>query len=317
MKTPNALAAVAAVFTVSSALGQDFATVDTGSFDFGATNSVREPDDVRPADLPRAADAAEAPDRRISATLGLDVANAYYFRGIIQENDGVIIQPWFDVSATLVDRDTWAFGLTAGLWNSVHSDDGTAGDPNLSNWYEADLYVGAVFTAGKFDFGAIYTWYTSPSDAFTTVEDISLFFSFDDSDSGLLFGVPIAPSVTLAFETDNAADGGQEGIFLELGIEPGIDFDNAVGEQTLTLSFPVAVGLSLDDYYEDGTGSDETFGYGQVGAVATLPLPGDGALGDWSWSVGVKALFLGSHTQQYNTGDDTEVIAFTGLEISF
>ena len=50
-----------------------------------------------------------------------------------------------------------------------------------------------------------------------------------------------------AFEVDGQADGGSgEGVYLELGVEPGLD----LGDSPVAVSFPVVLGLSVNDYYQ-------------------------------------------------------------------
>lgn len=96
---------------------------------------------------------------------------------------------------------------------------------------------------------------------------------------------------------------------------PGFSFD--VGQTPVTLTFPASVGLSLSDYYQDGSGRDDTFGFAQVGARASVPLGNPGRFGAWTISAGVSALYLGDHTKALNDGDDTEVIGSIGLQWNF
>ncbi len=114
-----------------------------------------------------------------------------------------------------------------------------------------------------------------------------------------------------------ASDGANSdaGIYLELGIAPGFTCD--IGKTPVTLTLPASVGLSLSDYYEDAGGDDDTFGFAQVGAKASIPLGEPGRLGAWTLNVGVSDLLLGDHTEGYNGGDATEVIGTIGLQVNF
>lgn len=261
--------------------------------------------------------ADDEPAPRLSASFGVDVTNAYYFRGLRQEDDGLIVQPWVEASLRLHDWDGGELGFTVGLWNSIHGDTGTAAsDSSTPNWYEADLYLGPTLTLGNVTLGATYTWYSSPSDAFDTIEELSFSAAYDDSEHGLLFGVALNPHATLAIELgDDAADGLDSGVYLELGVEPAITFDDGCLKGS-TLAFPVTVGLSLDDYYESGTDSD-VFGFFDAGARLDVPLPLDASWGSWTLSVGMHALVLGEAASDLNGGDDFEVIGTVGVSASF
>src|SRR5688572_14702073 len=84
--------------------------------------------------------AQEEETSRFSGAFQLDVTNAYYFRGILQEREGVILQPWLELYANLYSADD---GLVrdvtvgAGIWNSFHSER-TGSTSERSWWYEVD-----------------------------------------------------------------------------------------------------------------------------------------------------------------------------------
>lgn len=160
---------------------------------------------------------------KISMSAGFDVTTAYFFRGIFQENQGLIVQPWLDATATLTDQ----LAMTFGIWNSFHDtqtlrDGGAArsdgGGPN--DWYEADLYVGFSYSGVEnMELGLTYTALTSPNDAFGTVQELGFSLAYDDS--AMWQDTPIAsglqPSVTVVVELDGQSDGGtEEGVYLQL-----------------------------------------------------------------------------------------------------
>jgi hypothetical protein len=65
--------------------------------------------------------------------------------------------------------------------------------------------------------------------------------------------------------------GPERGEYLELGVAPGFPI---VDSETMpmTLTFPVKLGLSLDDYYEISESNEDTFGYATTGAKLSFPL---------------------------------------------
>src|SRR5688572_25320765 len=201
---------------------------------------------------------------------GIDFLNAYMFRGLRQEDSGLVMWPSGDVGVELasgtgaVERVSVNFGT----WNSLHT--GPTGSDSASGklWYEGDFYaaLGLAFDGGV-TFGTTYTAYTSPNNTFTSVKEIAFKVSLTD---GGVAGFALAPYALVALEMDTSpgvgqADGGLEaGTYLEVGVTPQL------ATTVATIALPIKVGLSLDDYYELA-GVDHTFGFLTIGAVATVP----------------------------------------------
>ena len=141
---------------------------------------------------------------------------------------------------------------------------------------------------------------------------------FSYNDAKLLGPFALNPSVLIAFEFDGQADAGaHEGVYAQIGIAPGYTF-LADSAYPLTLSVPLAVGLSLSDYYEFGTGSDDTFGYFSAGATLSVPLafiPPE--FGKWLVKAGVQVLVLGDNLKAINDGDEVQVIGTLGVAFSY
>ena len=254
---------------------------------------------------------------KLSFSMGSDITTDYYFRGIVQENDGFIVQPYAEVGVSLFEGKGAITSVTAtgGVWNSVHSEQTGASGDGADNWYEADLYGGA--SVGFFEtleMGVSYIAYTSPNDAFATVQEVDFSFGFDDGD--LLGPLALSPSATLAVETENTAFGEDEGVYLELAVEPGL----TLGEDRrypVSLSLPLTLGLGPDDYYEAG-GDEDTFGYFDGGIVAAIPLafiPEE--YGAWKASAGAHFLALGGNLESANNNDSLEIIGIWGLSFSY
>ena len=183
-------------------------------------------------------------------------------------------------------------------------------------WYETDFYAGVGFSfADAWAADATYTAYMSPNQSFGTVKELSLGLSYDD---GLL-----GPYATFAFELDGQADGGNdEGTYLELGVEPSLPLDDS----PVGVSFPVAIGLSLSNYYESAAlvgdtvaTNDNTFGFFNVGAMVSIPLSGIPAeYGSWEVTGGVNFLVFGDGLKVINgSDDDAKVIGVFGLSLGY
>lgn len=265
-----------------------------------------------------AQEAVEVTADRVSATVDLSFTSQYFFRGIVQETDGLIFQPSIELGFDLYSNDSFSIAAYLGIWNSFHDNETAAADPDdfVSKWYEVDFYAGLSLTTGNLTTDLAYTSYASPNDAFTSVEEFSLSFAYDDAN---LWGgtFALAPYLTLALETgDGQADGGaDQGLFLAVGIEPSHTWENSpLGD--VTFSLPIEAGFSLDDYYE-GAAGDESFGYLTAGIAASLPLPAPAGFGSWSLHAGVDFLLLGDSNEALNNNDDSEVIAHAGVTFEF
>jgi len=262
---------------------------------------------------------AEATDDGVSLDVSIDFVTAYWFRGIGQENEGIIVQPGATLTFPLFETaDGTSISGVVGTWNSFQ--DSTPG----GSFYESDIIAG--FSAGlpngvTVDFTYIDLY--NPAGDGIFAEEFDLAVSLDDSEAW--GGLGLNPSATLAHEVDGGSDaGGDQGTYLGLSIEPV--FEDILGSDSLKVdaSIPVTVGLSLDNYYEDAAGHSDTFGYLDLGLVLSTPLDDliPAGLGSWTASFGVHYLYLGDTAQNisaaFGTGnDDSTVYGTFGLSTSF
>ena len=262
----------------------------------------------------------EPASKRVTVTAGLDFVSAYMFRGIFQEDHGVIVPPFVDVGVSVYEGDGALKSVTVngGIWNSLHSGPSGSGTVNRSAWYEADYYGAVTFTVGKWKPGALFTSYTSPNDVFGTTHEIAGVLAYDDSGSTF----PLNPKATLAFELHGQADGGGglddgggKGTYLELGVRPVLTLIEA-NRYPLTLAIPAKMGLSLKDYYEGPTGSN-TFGFFDLGAIASVPLAFMNGRSTWEVHGGVDVLWLGDNPKLLNQGDGVKAIGVVGFSVSY
>jgi hypothetical protein len=273
----------------------------------------------------RAADEAEVvaaePEEAsspISGIIQIDFTNAYFFRGIANERDGFIAQPWGELYYNLFSAEEGLIRdvtIGGGVWNSWQSEK-TGRDHSPGPLYETDWYP--LFSVGfENDITAtlIYYWYSSPNGAFDTVEELNLKLEWDDSE--VLGRWALAPWINLAIETHLTSFGPDKGEGVQLGIEPTLwEFD----DDTYPLSFtiPAELGLAIDDYYEEDDGSENTFGYGSVGLLASLPITAiPESFGAWTVSAGGKILFLSDTLQDVNRGDHVYPVVTASLGVEF
>jgi len=253
----------------------------------------------------------------LTFTGGLDWTSAYFFRGYNQEDTGLILQPYATVTAALVSNDNFTLNGYVGTWNSFQSKHTGASGNGNSDWYECDLFGGLDFVFGKLTLGTVYTFYTYPSGAFQTIQEVGFKVSYDDTDfeKGKL-NFALKPYAAVYFETDDG--NGSEDSYLEFGIGPSFSAGSIEGH-ALTLSVPVVLGCSIDDYYLDSNGDNEFFGYGSIGLFASVPLGEPGKFGAWTLTGGVQfiELFADSAEAANDGGKSNELLGKVGVSFAY
>lgn len=253
-----------------------------------------------------------------SWTASLRYESDYFFRGIAQRTDSFNLQPAASLSATIIREDAFSLALVGGVWNNFSDDTAPGAIGSFrEHWYESDLYAGVSLALDRFTLSSIYTWYLSPSSDFTSYDDLTTTLSLNDAglwDDDARFA--LNPWISLAVETRNAAAGPDSGVWLGLGLRPTINFgDTPIG--AFALSFPLGVGLGLDDYYQRADGSSDTFGYFETGVSASFTLSDHLGPASPTLDLGVRHLWLDGMTEEANGDDDSELVFTIGLTWAF
>jgi hypothetical protein len=265
----------------------------------------------------QAQDAPPADSSKIDFSGGVDVVTEYWFRGIGQENEGLILQPYLGVSFEILETEDLTLTGSISTWNSIH--EAASGD----TWYESDSAIGVTAEMGAVSVGVSYVNLYNPAGGDIFAEEIDITLDVDVT----AFDLPacLSPSIVLAFETNGGSDAGtNKGTYLQIGLNPTTEDILGSGNMPVTLAIPMTVGLSLDDYYEDGMGNDDTFGFFDIGAVLSTPLDGliPADYGSWTASVGVHYIFLGDSAENisgaFGTGNDSGSVYGTfGIAMDF
>jgi hypothetical protein len=161
--------------------------------------------------------------RAAEASAGVDLASAYVFRGETL-NDGIVAQPYLEVSGLPIDL---------GVWANFDIDD-YDGNVNDGQFTEVDLYASYSVPVEAVDLSIGYTELTYPSGGDA------------DREIGASLGLdlPLAPFVGAYYGLDGAIDGN---LYVDFGI--GQDFELADG---VGLSLGALVGYLSPDEGEDG-----------------------------------------------------------------
>lgn len=266
-------------------------------------------------------DASKPNKGRVSLVVASDFTTAYFFRGILQERNGFIWQPYAEVGINLYEGDEDApigsIDIGVGVWNSFHSNKTLASGSGPSNLYETDIYPSLTFGfANNLELALTYYVYTSPNGAFSTVQNFDAGLAYDDSE---LWGgnFSMGPSVTVSFETDNTNFGNDRGSWLGLNAAPSFVLGEEA-EYPVTLALPLALGLSMSEYYEVEGEGDDTFGFFSFGLSASVPfafIPPE--YGSWSANAGINVYVLGDNLKEANLGDNPFPVGTGGIRMEY
>lgn len=256
----------------------------------------------------------------ITGDIGFDITSQYITRGLVQENQGAIVQPYFDLYFRLYEGSgaLSKVSLNLGTWSSVHSHKHPASGSTTSAWYEFDYSVGATFEFGKLSVTPSLFTFLSPSDVFADSYNININVSYDDSD--LLGAFALHPHAAVLFELEGkAGSGADEGVYYEFGIAPGFQAG------PVSISLPITVGLGSHGFYGDptGTGDDDLFGFVSAGIAAEYPITCiPECYGTWALKANVTYYHLGDNAAlasvpAVNDGDDNQIVFGGGMVVRF
>jgi hypothetical protein len=278
-----------------------------------------------PVDAQTPAPSPDPNPGNMTLTASFDGVSTYMFRGIRQHSTGIALWPVADLGVAVYSGDggVKSAGINIGTWNSLHTGDTGQDGPTGKLWYESDFYSKlSLGFGGGTSVAALYTAYTSPNNAFTTVKEIA--FQVNVDDSAFLGKAALKPYALVAFEFDTeqgvgqADAGAKAGRYLELGVSPAYSGSRA------SLAVPIKVGLSLANYYELNTGTaaapvfvDNTFGFFSIAGLVTVPLGATTSFGAWNLHGGVEFQALGETTKAFNGGDGQRVIGSIGIGFSY
>jgi len=272
----------------------------------------------------------------VHGLVGSDFTTHYISRGLDLEDQGFIAQPYMELDFTLFQNKDAAVSKGigfVGIWNSLHSQHTDAGlataDPDTGArppvttdiWYEFDWYVGFAFDISDFNLNLSYWEFISPNQGFGTSKNYQAKLAYNDTkawNGGKDSGFALKPYGIFFIETDGKAGSGSDnGIYIELGVEPTIYTLGAKGTYPLAFSVPAKVGLGFSDFYED----DDTLGYISVGLKASVPLAFmPSKYGAWTASAGVYYYYYGDGVDDFNkgTGDgDDDIVGTFGVSFTF
>ena len=252
---------------------------------------------------------------------GADYVTSYIFRGEVThggagKDAGVIVQPYLNARLDVIDSDDVDLQVYVGTWASIHEENIPV-DTTGGKFLEVDYYAGADLSFGPITLGAIWTYYTAPNGAFGEIQEAGIKLSYNDAQmmENNNIGITLSPYVSAYRETSNK--NGEQRTYLELGMSP--TFSVAVNDDTaVAIGIPVAIGVSLDDYYFDDDGDDENIGFLSAGIAASIPLPLPEEYGTWSLNGSATYVqMVAESLEAANGGDDNRVVGKVGVGFTY
>lgn len=256
----------------------------------------------------------------ITGDIGVALVSEYVSRGVVNENQGVIAQPYLDLYFKLYSGDGFVnkVSLNLGIWSSINSNK-TFASPgtSLAAWYEFDWTPALAITFAK-NFTLTTTWYD-----FDFVSSggrtggLGGTLAYDDTD--LLGGFALHPHVTaIKCMIGNfvGVPGGDHGWYYEAGIAPSFVIGKG-GTYPLTVTLPLTVGLGSETYNGDD------YGFFSAGITASVPLAFvPSCYGSWAvtggftwWNQGDNA--AAASAPAISNGDDNQFVFSGSIGLTF
>lgn len=311
---------------------------------------------VAAGDLEHAEDSEHTgPFKGFSFALGSDFSNAYYYRGYLQQDRGVVIQPFLTASANFKFGDDlevqpyigWtntfftqdnadipaahSGGIPRGFKSRVVETPGEGGGPpsfevqlvptsDGDGWYESDVMAGVTIYYKDLYIDINYHVHIFPTDVHDAMQEIGGKISYDivglwDDTPALQRKFSLRPGFMLYHETSD--QNGDQETFMEVSIEPIWRFE-AFGRKA-AVSMPIALSGSGDGYYVDADDFDtQKLGYFSTAIKGSISLPVDEKFGDWFLNGSITYLHLISDgLQEFNRGSSDEIVGSMGIGVSF
>jgi hypothetical protein len=223
------------------------------------------------------------PDEEIGDSIAMLLSSGaptqYLFRGLPQSDRGFIWQANANLDVALYDSPQLQLIIPVGFWLSLHPGDKATSGRGPAAWYESRMSGGLALASPAFRADARFAVYSSPNGSFRDVYELLLTAELRDdvlwttSDPEAVFR-GFFPSLTLAQELEGARDGAGEGTFADLRLSPRLRLLSSAS-WTIEVALPVALGLSLNDYYELPTGTRgsrraQSLGYASAAIAADI-----------------------------------------------
>ncbi|MEQ1850150.1 MAG: hypothetical protein ABMA01_01025 [Chthoniobacteraceae bacterium] len=232
----------------------------------------------------------------ITGDIGIDVTSNYISKGVVWENQGLILLPYANLHFRVAQNVGPIDSVTVDLGiQSVYTDNRTNALPfgTTGNWLEFNFTAGVTLAIDKLSVSPYFKVYQSPSDVFLNTYTTGVRLAYDDTD--LLGDFALHPYALVELQLQGSRGNNfnvfagpgtfhGRGQYYEVGITPAHSYGD------LTLSLPIKGGFGTGGFYLGNRG----FGFFSVGIDAEYALNFvPECLGKWSVHSGVTYVRLG------------------------
>jgi uncharacterized protein (TIGR02001 family) len=219
------------------------------------------------------------------ATIGVDFASSYVFRGVTF-NDNPVLQPYLEVEGLSIAGKA----ITVGTWANYDFTNTGTGDPQSGDFGEIDYYASVDLGAG---FGMGYCQYTYP-----TIEGDS------DKEMSLSYGTEVAGVELSAAAYYMVGGAYAESLYLEVGAGYGVDISD-----DLSASFGATLGCQAVSEEEGAADTEEGFSVYTVSAGLAYAL-------NETTELTTSLTYVGAIDNEV-VDVDKEVVAVVGVSYKF
>jgi len=249
----------------------------------------------------------------ITGDLGINFVSEYISRGLVEQNQGVIAQPYADIYFRLYKGDGAINNVTLQLggWSSLqsHRNDSIYSPGNYSgngvkSWFEFD-YTAAVAVTFLKNWTSTLSYIEAdyPSDQFEANRNLQLGLAFNDADYLGVFALHPHFNVLYELNTNSSGAAGikKGGWYYELGVAPSYTFLKD-SKYPITATLPITVGFGdSNGFYGGNYSGNNIYGYFTTGLNASVPLAFiPSCYGAWTTNAGFNYYNLGTSAQQYS-----------------
>lgn len=295
--------------------------------------------------------------RGFSGAAGADFPTAYFFRGYLQQDRGIIAQPFITLSADLqpapdtsiqpyvawmntfmaVDNirqnPSHSGGIGRGLKGRIIEVPPSPENPETtfirdlvssagdgSGWYEAELMAGVTIFQGDWFIDLNYRVHLFPGDDHDIVQEAGGKISYDIA----RFWDPDTKSAARKLSVRPWV-----AVYRELSdhnfnqetyMEVGVEptWRFTAFNRRAAISLPFLLAGSPDGYYVDLDRNAEDLGYASVSLRGSISLPVPEKFGHWYLNGSVTYLrLIADQLERSNRGSENEVTASMGISVSF
>jgi hypothetical protein len=258
------------------------------------------------AGLAGAAPAASGETFALLFSGGIDFPTAFYFRGYLQADEGLIVQPYLNLF-TAFTHDEVVVRPYVSLFHSAHPDS----DNRMADM--SDVMIGAVATGHALAIDARYAFYTMNQLMRSNVHELGVKASYDVlarcRAPGAASPFALRPFAGIYFDLFD--EEGTEDVFVNVGLEPSWKLELA--GHKIGLGLPIDWGLSADDYYLDRDGSNAALGYFSTSLTASVVLPARAGRGQWFLNGSLQYLHLAADSVRVISDEDDICIGKIGV----